>query len=93
MGNPLLPVLPPNVESMFNNALIVAAFPAAVIACCFWLISAWLAHEPLTRWFEKEKLKKIEIHARRLQATRERLERKRYQGSFVNRGERFRRLM
>jgi hypothetical protein len=69
-------LLPANTQAVFDNPLIAAAVPAAVIACSLWLTTVLLAHKPLTHWFEEEELKKIEAQMMRLQATRERLEQK-----------------
>jgi hypothetical protein len=51
IGDPIVraivPLLPANVQPLFNNSLMAAALAALVIACAVWAPSIWLVHEPL----------------------------------------------
>jgi hypothetical protein len=80
IGNPIVntatQLLPADVQLVFNNSLVAGAFAAAAVAGAAWILGIVLFYESLVRWFEEEELKKIEAQARRLQAARERLERR-----------------
>lgn len=80
IGNPIVNtvarLLPADAQAVFGNSLLASAFAAAAVAGAAWIFGIVLFHESLARWFEEEELKKLEAQARRLQAARERLERR-----------------
>jgi hypothetical protein len=89
IGNPAINVvvefLPADFREPLNNSLVAAGVVAAGLAGAVWVLGTVLALESLTRWFEEEELKKVEAQAKRFQAARDRLERKRSNASIRNR--------
>jgi hypothetical protein len=79
-GNPIVNtvarILPADVQPLFGNWLVDSAFVTVALAGVAWIFGILLFHESLARWFEEEELKRVEAQARRLQAARERLDRR-----------------
>ena len=86
--NTVARLLPTDVQPVFGNSLVAGAFVAAAVTGVAWIFGIVLVYDSLVRWFEEEELKRIEAQARRLQAARERLERKRGQASGANQARR-----
>lgn len=92
IGNPIVNIfvrfLPADVQPVFGNSLAASAFAAAALAGGAWIFAIVLFHESLVRWFEEAELKQVQAQATRLQAARERLERKKIKSSLSNQGRR-----